>query len=74
MYHRGRGSFKDRDHTVVRTDSNPRCKFSFYTWGVFTVKVLIKDLEGGEVLLKHRLNYADDVQDAAKSRKFKIKK
>lgn len=54
---------ENRTSTIRRIPSNPNCRFTIWTWGIFTVKVIIR-LKSGEIIVKeHELNYHQDLRD-----------
>ena len=50
-------SFTNREHIVKRSLYNPDCKFSFWTWGIFDVKVEIHLKNGDVITRSHPLEY-----------------
>lgn len=50
-------TFKNPSRLVYRTPSNPRCKLELWTWGLFTVQVVISNSEGQMYTLSHDLQY-----------------
>lgn len=50
-------TFEERQWTVRRRPSNPECRLTIWTWGVFTVHVEI-ELKSAELIrMRHRLSY-----------------
>lgn len=56
-------TFKNRFLRVERTMSNPMCKASIWTWGIFTVKAIVETKTGDTITLEHRLTYGDELQN-----------
>lgn len=56
-------TFKNRFLRVERTMSNPMCKVSIWTWGIFTVKAIVETKTGDTIPLEHRLTYGDELQN-----------
>ena len=55
-------TFEERQWTVRRRPSNPDCRLTIWTWGVFTVHVEI-ELKSGEIIrMRHRLSYDESFQ------------
>src|ERR1044072_2549501 len=50
-------TFSNPVRVVSRTPANPNCCLDIWTWGIFTVKVIIEDSQGGTSVIHHRLMY-----------------
>lgn len=49
--------------TIARTPSNPNCKFSIWTWGIFTIRAVIEDKQRGIVEVEHYLTYDQELRE-----------
>lgn len=49
--------------TIVRTPSNPNCKFTIWTWGIFTVRAVVEDKQGGLTEVEHYLTYDRELRE-----------
>ena len=54
-------TFRNPVRRVIRSPTNPRCKLSFWAWGVFAVEAEIKDKRGRPHRRHHRLAYNRDI-------------
>lgn len=50
-------TFNNPLRSVNRTPANPNCSVDIWTWGIFTVKVIIEDKRGDTTVIHHRLMY-----------------
>lgn len=53
-------TFPNPQRKVQRTISNPRCMLAFWTWGLFTIKVVIYLKTGDTVTMDHYTTYNQD--------------
>ena len=56
-------TFSQPLRTVSRTPSNPICKLTIWTWGIFRVDVVVHDRRGTLQRLNHDLQYEKELQD-----------
>jgi len=61
-------TFPTPERRVTRSVTNPRCKLAIWAWGLFEVKVIIRDKTGREEMRVHGLEY--DRQFSEKDVKF----
>lgn len=54
-------SFRNPVVKVPRTLDNQNCMLTIWTWGIFTVKAEIEDVNGQILRLEHYLNYGDQI-------------
>lgn len=54
-------TFPNPTRVVRRTPSNPRCTLKLWTWGLFDVRAVIKDKQGDEYEVFHRLSYDREI-------------
>ena len=47
---------------VRRTSTNPNCKLTIWTWGIFAIRVQVRMKNGEERWLTHRLTYDQQLQ------------
>lgn len=56
-------TFKQRRRTIKRKFSNPNCQLTIWTWGLFTIDVIVKDKSGQEHSYKHEMSYDQALND-----------
>lgn len=61
-------TFKQPYRVVRRTPSNPNCKLTIWTWGLFVVKATIVDAKGFTFTLEHELTYDRELPPAGDPR------
>lgn len=64
-------SFDPAVQIVRRSASNPNCRLTIWTWGLFEVEVTVEDKFGATTGFVHRLTYGDEVE-AAPEEKFRV--
>ena len=54
-------TFRNNVKIIERTTINPNCMLVLWTWGIFTVKVEIEDINGNVISIDHYLTYGDEI-------------
>lgn len=63
VIYRLHSSFPKPNNKVVRNINNQNCRFSFWTWGLFEVEIIIKGADGNSRVIHHQLNYDKQIND-----------
>ena len=56
-------TFRNPYREITRTPANPNCALEIWTWGLFTVKVIVVDKKGETTIINHRLSYDKYLRD-----------
>ena len=65
-------TFKVRESTVRRLASNPNCKLTIWTWGLFSIEAIVKDKRGKSYRLQHTMAYDAELDGLPEERYKKI--
>ena len=55
-------TFTEPVRTVRRSLANPHCQLVIWTWGLFEIRVTVKDKRGGHYELTHQLTYGKQLK------------
>jgi hypothetical protein len=55
-------TFRPQTYLAVRSHDNPNCTLNFWTWGIFTVKVLVEYKSGQIETIEHPLEYGNQLR------------
>ena len=57
---------------VPRTVSNPNCRLTIWTWGIFDVRVVVEDKGGRRYEFIHPLTYGEEISRTPQSQFRKV--
>lgn len=63
-------TFSDPNRNVSRTPANPNCQLVIWTWGLFTVNIMITDKKGNVYRMDHKLSYQKQLPSDSKEYKY----
>lgn len=52
---------------VPRTASNPNCRLTIWSWGIFDVRVIVEDKSSRKYEFVHRLTYGEEISRTPES-------
>lgn len=55
-------TFPEPVRTVQRTPSNPNCRLTIWTWGIFEIRVVVEDKGGRRYEFRHALTYGAEIE------------
>ncbi|MEP2935319.1 MAG: pYEATS domain-containing protein [Gilvibacter sp.] len=56
-------TFSNPVQKVERSLNNTNCMLTIWTWGIFTIKVIIEDINGNILRREHKLSYGREIQE-----------
>lgn len=60
-------TFDQPVRTVSRSIRNPNCSLAIWTWGIFTVRVIVEDKSGQKYEFVHPLTYGAEIERTPQS-------